>query len=354
MSSNPNPLSDDYYKVLGVRRDADDSTLKKAYRKLAIKYHPDKNPDDKRAEEFFKAIAEAYDVLSDPQKRAAYDRYGKDGAKAAEQGQDVGGGFGGGGFPGGGGGVRMDGRRAQEVFSMFFGGDDPFASFGGMGPGGGFGEGGMPGGVRISVMNGPGGSSQMFSNMGTGFGGFDGPRRQVQPKATARYDVLPMGARVVLVGLVAAADKNDEVGVVERFDAASGRYNVRLEDSSETMAIKEKNLQQVLKGVRLTNITSDASLDGKSGTLIASRNSPDGTKRFVVVLTAANQTVSVKGENLILPRGALVTVANVQSKPELNGRKGTVQSWDNAAQRYLVQISPSDQLKLKIANVRLV
>lgn len=104
MSSNPNPLSDDYYKVLGVRRDADDSTLKKAYRKLAIKYHPDKNPDDKRAEEFFKAIAEAYDVLSDPQKRAAYDRYGKDGAKAAEQGQDMGGGFGGGGFPGGGGG----------------------------------------------------------------------------------------------------------------------------------------------------------------------------------------------------------------------------------------------------------
>ncbi|EGB06143.1 hypothetical protein AURANDRAFT_29566, partial [Aureococcus anophagefferens] len=130
MSSNPNPQSDDYYKVLGVHRSADDSQLKKAYRKLAIKYHPDKNPDDKRAEEYFKAVAEAYDVLSDPQKRAGYDRFGKDGAKAAEQGQDMGGmGQGFGGFPGGSRGPQMDGRRAQEVFSMFFGGDDPFASF---------------------------------------------------------------------------------------------------------------------------------------------------------------------------------------------------------------------------------
>jgi len=87
----------DYYELLGTSRSADEKELKSAFRKMAMKHHPDRNPDDAAAEAKFKEINEAYEVLKDPQKRAAYDQYGH---AAFEQGG--GGGFGGGGFAGGG------------------------------------------------------------------------------------------------------------------------------------------------------------------------------------------------------------------------------------------------------------
>src|SRR5574341_951267 len=85
----------DYYEVLGVNRDADEEAVKKAYRKLAMKWHPDRNPDNPKAEEHFKEAKEAYEVLTDPQKRAAYDRYGHAGVDPTAA---AGAGFGGAGF----------------------------------------------------------------------------------------------------------------------------------------------------------------------------------------------------------------------------------------------------------------
>ena len=104
----------DYYEVLGVSKSASADEIKKAYRKLALQYHPDRNPGDKASEEKFKEAAEAYDVLSNDDKKARYDRFGHQGAA--------------GGFGGGAGGMNMD-----DIFSNFgdiFGGDgSPFESF---------------------------------------------------------------------------------------------------------------------------------------------------------------------------------------------------------------------------------
>ncbi len=109
----------DYYEVLGVSKDASDSDIKKAYRKLALKYHPDRNPDDPSAEEKFKELGEAYDVISDPNKRSAYDRMGH----AAFEGGMGGGGAAGGGF-----------HDPMDIFAQMFGGMGGFESmFGGGG-----------------------------------------------------------------------------------------------------------------------------------------------------------------------------------------------------------------------------
>src|ERR1700739_3827433 len=106
----------DYYEILGISKGASEDEIKKAYRKMAIKYHPDKNPGNKAAEESFKEAAEAYEVLSDAQKRQRYDQYGHAANASSASG-------GGGGYYGGG-GMNMD-----DIFSQF--GDIFGGGFGG-------------------------------------------------------------------------------------------------------------------------------------------------------------------------------------------------------------------------------
>src|SRR5258706_5555082 len=84
----------DYYEVLGVNRDASEEDIKKSYRKLAMKWHPDRNPDNPKAEEHFKEAKEAYEMLSDAQKRAAYDQFGHAGVDPSSAAAGAGAGFG--------------------------------------------------------------------------------------------------------------------------------------------------------------------------------------------------------------------------------------------------------------------
>src|SRR3989440_12406515 len=117
----------DYYDVLGVSRDADEGTIKKAFRRLARELHPDVNSHDPQAEEKFKEAAEAYEVLSDPERRATYDRYGHEGLRS-------------GGYA-----PNFEGfGSVADIFEAFFGG----GTFGGAFGGGGRAGGAAPGGGR--------------------------------------------------------------------------------------------------------------------------------------------------------------------------------------------------------------
>jgi len=119
--------SNDYYATLGVAKGASDDEIKKAYRKLAMQYHPDKNPDDKSAESKFKEINQAYDILKDPQKRAAYDQYGA----AAFDGSFGAGGAGAGGFEGFAGGMGGFSDIFEEMFGDIMGGGRGQRAYGG-------------------------------------------------------------------------------------------------------------------------------------------------------------------------------------------------------------------------------
>jgi len=252
------------------------------------------------------------------------------------------------------GGTPMDARRAEEIFAQFFsGGEDPFAEMMGGGGMGGGGRGvrmrmgpGMPAGMMFGGGGMPGGLGGMFGGMGVPGVGMKRPASPQRP--VARYDALRPGTRVTLFGLVKAPHLNGDSATVKDFDSVKGRYVVGLDESGETLALRPDNVQQLLPGVILQGLDSEPDLNGKSGTLLKYDALKD---RYAVRLAAVRRTLSVKADNVKLPKGSVVTIRGVVAKPALNGRRGTVAGFDAEGGRYLVQTSKDEQLKLKPQNV---
>uniref|UniRef100_A0A7S4A927 J domain-containing protein n=1 Tax=Pseudo-nitzschia australis TaxID=44445 RepID=A0A7S4A927_9STRA len=332
----PNLNSDDYYEILGVRKSASDAEIKKAYRKLAVKWHPDKNPGNEQATKNFQKLCEAYDTLSDEKKRKIYDVYGKEAADQSENmpdGHPMGGGMGGfgqvpGNFGGFGGGHGMSPDEAQFLFSQFFGNSDPF---GGMG------------GRR--------GSSGIHMNMGghgmgrPGFGS-SSQRRQPQPK---RYDAIPEGTIVSLKGLVNKPEKNGDRGKVLQYDSSRGRYIVELEDTDETIRVQQSNLLQHVH-LKIHGLESRADLNGARATILAW---DEQRERYNIYVMSISQSISIRPSNIVLENGTVGKITGLQSKPELNGKWGTINSFNSSTGRYDVQLSKDKVLRLKMENIRL-
>jgi len=360
----PNLNSDDYYQILGCSRNANESELKKAYRKLAVKWHPDKNPDNEEATKNFQKISEAYATLSDAKKRQVYDQYGKEGVDASEQGGMPGGGFPGGGFPGGGGGGggggmhHMSPEEAQAFFSTFFGGSDPFGGMmgGGRGssfsrPGSSFRSSGMGGGDPFSMMFERGGGPRMSSSSQQGFPQQSSFRsRPTHTHQQQRFDAIPSGTIVSLKGLVNAPERNGDRGVIKQYVPSTGRYFVTLEDSDERMSVKPTNLLQHVH-IRIHDIQNQPELNGKTGTIIA-WNETKERYNIYVSSQSMKKVVCLKAANVVLDVGTVGMVCGLNSRPELNGKFGTIKEWIRENNKYDVQLSPQHVIRVKMENMR--
>lgn len=335
--------SDDYFRVLGLARSATAADVKKAYRKLAVKWHPDKNPGNAQAEENFKRVAEAYEVLSDTTKRSDYERFGKAGCDGSVP-DGAGGGSPGGGFPadfgsgggGGRGGWQQAGSRspfgggmdhAEDLFASFFSdsGEDPFAAlFGGSGSGGGGMNMGMNG-MRMGMEMG-------MNGMETGMGG----RRSRKRPRTAPPPppgIPSVGARLVVEGLRSAPGMNGAEVTVAGYVAARGRVTVELEDGS-VVGLKPANLRQLVGGARVEGLESRPELNGRKARL---RPFDPAAGRYVAVVRG--KSVALRPKNVVLPTGTCVEVTGLRSQPQLNGSRGTVDGRDDETGRYIVRIA---------------
>lgn len=300
--------NDDYYKILGVEKNASENDIKKAYRKLAVKYHPDKNPDNKEAEEKFKVISDAYSVLSDKEKRQKYDQFGKEGININ---------------------TNNMGGNPHDVFNTFFGGQDPFRNF----PQEGFSFGNMNGVPNVQTR---------FSKNGFTFTTVNNSRPTPRIKVN-ELTLIKINSSVLIFGLVNNEKYNDITGIINSYDANKMRYTVRIDNRTEMM-LKHENLLQLVD-VTICNLINKKELNGKTGKIIGICKDLGRYK-----INLEGQIIALKQDNFIVPNETCISLHNLNRK-DLNGKKGRILSFNSEDKRYKIGINKNLQYNIKLQNI---
>mmetsp|Transcript_3487 Transcript_3487/g.5640 ORF Transcript_3487/g.5640 Transcript_3487/m.5640 type:complete len:340 (-) Transcript_3487:93-1112(-) len=327
----------DHYKVLGIPRGATDAEVTKAYRRLALKWHPDKNPGDAQAEENFKRITEAYEVLHSEEKRQEYDCLRKGSASR------YGGGTGSRGVP-------CD--YADEIFKAFFASPsvtanrdtyrdvffpDFTSSFGT----------GMPSRSGIPFYVAPDSYTAGFASRG--MGAMPSGRSSQMPETrrggaapVKLPHVLPVGTSVVVRGLSNKPEYNGRTGSITGWDQERCRYEVEV--GTSTLSLRPLNLTQ-LTSVEIVGLESKPELNGRTGEVF---NCEDG--RYMVSLDCSSIRVGLLPENCIFLPGTRAVTQGL-SNAEFNSQMVQIVAVDRATSRYLVQCQDGKQIKIRFGNV---
>merc|ERR1712194_390817 len=331
-------------KVLGVDKAATDKEIAKTYKKLAVKYHPDKNPNNiDEATQNFQRISEAYEVLSNAEKRKEYDLGGRDAPTSHSSGSSF--------NPGAAGQTSMSQEDANELFRQVCGGGDPFSMF--------FGGGAQSGSVHHES-NGPfifssGHANGMPGSFRSGETGSFGPPFRSRTKAKRSVPrgpsyAMPPGTVVRVRGLTKAPEHNNKCAKVLGYEQGKGRYDVELEDENAILSLRPAHMTQLCQ-VRLTGIESEPALTGQLGRVM----SYDERKgRYLVRLEKPNlkgsDLVALEPAKVVLAVGTRV-IAQALTKKELNGMMGHIVAIGTNVGRYTVELQNGMQIRLKFKNV---
>jgi len=343
--AQPDLKSDDYYKVLGVARDASQAEITKAYRKLALKLHPDKNQDNKaKAEEDFKIVSEAYSTLSDQEKRKTYDVCGKDAPMPDHGASYTGGGY--------------SQQEAEALFQNLFGSGGAAGMPGQMGVGTGgssfmfsssMGDGnGMPGGFSgFGDGNGMPSGFGGFGGMPGGFGDFDsifqgfsaGQPFQRHSAGRMPPHALPLGTAVVIRGLKSSPQHNGKTGQIKGFDASRNRYQVSMEGA--ILELKPVNLTQQCS-IEVVGLETKPELNGKVGDVF---NYDAEKGRYMILLDNPASALSLHRSNCLLKIGTRIVLDGL-SNENYNSKMGRIVEIHRQDCRYTVQSQDGDRIKV--------
>jgi len=301
---DPDVCAGSYYTVLGLTSQATDKDIGAAYKKLALKHHPDKNPDNrKEAELEFKRITQAYDVLRDAEKRRLYDaRYfpatGLNSCPAHNLGSV---------------------ERADELYNRFFGGGH------GMG---------RPNVGNIDI---------------AGIFNFE-PKSSVKPtkvasKTAKPAHVLSAGTAVVIHGLISNPGHNGKSATIQEWNAEKGRYQVSLNCGS-ALSLRPQNITQLCH-VHITGHENQPEINGKLAEVV---DFSAESQCYVLLLEDPALVIELPPKNCIFPAGTAAVLQGL-SDQQLCGQMCGIVSVDYNAARYVVQCEDSRQLKVRFEKV---